>query len=190
MRKKLLIVYAIIIATFWGCGQKSEQQGKNDNAVVNSDTVQTANANSVASIKEIVSRYLDLKNALVNDNTNQAASSGKALESAFKNFDKKDLTDEQKKTYDEIEEDAREHAEHIGANGGNIEHQREHFVMLSKDIYDLVKVLGSDRPLYEFFCPMANNNKGAMWLSEYEEVKNPYFGKEMATCGSIKETIK
>ena len=34
-------------------------------------------------------------------------------------------------------------AEHIGENPDKLEHQREHFVMLSKDIYDLVKTFGS-----------------------------------------------
>jgi hypothetical protein len=29
-----------------------------------------------------------------------------------------------------------------------------------------------------------------MWLSEIKEVKNPYFGAEMPTCGTIEEVIK
>lgn len=184
-------MYAIIVATFSACAQeKKKNPDMNENTVVKTDTAQKASVNTATAIKEIIDRYIDLKNALVNDNTNQAAAKGKALESAFKNFDKKDLTAKQKKIYDDVEDDAQEHAEHIGANGGNIEHQREHFVMLSKDIYDLVKAFGSEQPLYEFFCPMANDGKGAMWLSEYKEVKNPYFGKKMMTCGSVKEEIK
>jgi len=37
---------------------------------------------------------------------------------------------------------------------------------------------------------MAKDNQGAMWLSETEGIKNPYFGAEMLTCGSIEEVIK
>lgn len=195
MKKQILIMSAFMIGTFAACSQdKHEQHEKKEDAIVktNADTKQTPTVNSKASasIREIVTKYIDLKNAFVNDNSNQAASAGKALESAFKNFDKKDLTPDQKKGYEDVQDDAREHAEHIGANGGNIEHQREHFVMLSKDIYDLIKALGSPQPLNKMFCPMANDGKGAFWLSEYKEVKNPYFGKKMMTCGTVKEEIK
>ena len=91
------------------------------------------------------------------------------------------LTAAQKKTYEDVEADAREHAEHIGANGGNIAHQREHFELLSKDIYDLVKAFGGGQVLYKDFDPMFNNGKGAFWLSETKEIKNPYMGKAMLT---------
>ncbi len=47
-----------------------------------------------------------------------------------------------------------------------------------------------DEPLYVDFCPMADNNKGASWLSLSEEIKNPYFGEAMLTCGEVKTVIK
>ena len=131
-----------------------------------------------------------MKNAFTEDNSTGAATAGKKLEAAFKNFDKSALTAAQKKTYEDVEADAREHAEHIGANGGNIAHQREHFELLSKDIYDLVKAFGGGQVLYKDFDPMFNNGKGAFWLSETKEIKNPYMGKAMLTSGSIKEEIK
>jgi hypothetical protein len=150
-------------------------------AVVTKETV---------AIKDMISNYLQLKTALTNDNTNDAATAGKALEAAFKSFDKSALTAEQKKTYEDIESDASEHAEHIGANAGNIAHQREHFDLLSKDMYDLVKAFGAGQTLYKDFCPMYNENKGAIWLSETKDIKNPYFGKAMPTCGTVKEELK
>ncbi len=152
--------------------------------------LRTTGEKSSASTKEIVGRYLDLKNALANDKTKEAAAAGAALEAAFKKFDKNNLTASQKKVYEDMADDAREHGEHIGANAGNIEHQREHFDMLSKDIYDLVKACGTDQLLYKDFCPMYNDKKGAMWLSERKEIKNPYYGKKMLKCGSVKEEIK
>lgn len=154
----------------------------------------TAKSNSTVknevSVKEIVSSYLQLKNALVNDNPTDAAEAGKSLEAAFKNFNRTYLTADQKKAFKDVENDAVEHAEHIAENKGNIEHQREHFEMLSKDIYDLVKTFDSGQVLYRDFCPMYNKNRGAYWLSEIREIQNPYFGKEMLTCGVIKEELK
>jgi Cu(I)/Ag(I) efflux system membrane fusion protein len=37
---------------------------------------------------------------------------------------------------------------------------------------------------------MAFDNKGAFWLSEIEEIRNPYFGKEMLSCGEVIETYR
>lgn len=154
------------------------------------DTKSDSSAKNMVSVKEIVSSYLQLKNALVNDNPTDAAAAGKAVEAAFKNFNRTTLTADQKKVFEDVEKDALEHAEHIGENKGNIEHQREHFEMLSNDIYDLVKTFDSGLVLYRDFCPMYNKNKGAYWLSEIREIQNPYYGKEMLTCGVIKEELK
>lgn len=171
------------------CGMELTEPVKSE-AVQTTTTSTATEATSTVTIKEIVSNYLQLKNAFTKDNTNDAATAGKALETSLKNFDKSSLTAEQKKTFEDIESDAVEHAEHIGANAGKLAHQREHFDMLSKDVYDLVKAFGAGQTLYKDFCPMYNDNKGAIWLSETKEIKNPYLGKAMPTCGTMKEELK
>jgi hypothetical protein len=154
-------------------------------------TYSNLDAKAAASIKEIVGHYLHIKNALANDNGSEAASGGKAMEEAIRKMDKSLLTAEQKTAYDKNEEELKEHAEHIGKNGDNIKHQRLHFAMLSEDVYDLVKGFGGGRALYHDHCPMYNKDKGgAMWLSETKEVKNPYYGAQMITCGTVEELIK
>jgi membrane fusion protein, copper/silver efflux system len=160
---------------------------KTDNAALTTSSV--ADAKNAVSVKNIVTTYLQIKNALTDDNTIDAATAGNALEAAFKNFDKTTLTEVQKKTFEDVENDAREHAEHIGKSGGNIAHQREHFEILSNDIYDLIKTFGGGQVLYKDFDSMYNNGKGAFWISETKEIKNPYMGKAMLTSGSIKEEI-
>ncbi len=171
------------------------QHDKKGSAAVKTkaDTISTprvVDAKVAASIKGIVDHYLQLKNALTNDKTKDAAAAGKEIVDVMGTMDKSLLTADQKKLYEDVEDDAREHAEHIGANGGNIAHQREHFDMLSKDVYDLVKAFGGGQVLYKDFCPMYNGNKGAMWLSETKAIKNPYYGKKMLTCGSVQEDMK
>jgi hypothetical protein len=197
--KKLIPGIVIMAALLTACnGKKSAESQKNSNDMqaispvdsVTSTLIPTSISKNSGPINEIVSAYLQLKNALTIDNSSDAATGGSSLEAAFKNFDKSALTAAQKKTYEDVEADAREHAEHIGANGGNIEHQREHFELLSKDIYDLVKAFGGGQVLYKDFDPMSNNGKGAFWISETKEIKNPYMGKAMFTSGSIKEELK
>jgi len=138
----------------------------------------------------IIDSYLQLKNALVSDNSGDAAKAGQKLLDAFKNFDKSTLSETQKKEYLDIEEDAVENAEHIVKNSDKIKHQREHFEILSVDINDLITLLGTDKPLYRDFCPMVNNGKGAIWISEIKEIKNPFLGSKSPSCGVIQKEIK
>jgi hypothetical protein len=197
--KKFIQGIVIMAAVLTACnGKKPAENQKNSMEMqaispvdsVTSTLIPTSIAKNSVPINEIVSAYLQLKNALAIDNSSDAATGGRSLEAAFKNFDKTSLTADQKKIYENVESDAREHAEHIGQNSGNIKHQREHFEMLSNDIYDLVKAFGGGQILYKDFCPMYNNGKGAFWLSETKEIRNPYYGKEMPTCGTIKEELK
>jgi hypothetical protein len=44
--------------------------------------------------------------------------------------------------------------------------------------------------VYYQFCPMAFDNKGAYWISKTEDVRNPYFGLKMLSCGEIVQEIK
>ena len=141
-------------------------------------------------IKTLTDDYLQVKNALANGKANEAGDASKKMYDAMKGFDKSLLTAEQKKLYDQNEDDLKEHAEHISKSTSDIEHQRDHFSMMSEDMYSLVKAFGPGKTLYHDHCPMAKQNKGAMWLSETKEIKNPYLGQKMPDCGSVEEEIK
>jgi hypothetical protein len=75
------------------------------------------------------------------------------------------------------------------AAASSIADQRNAFSTLSNEMASLVKGQLSMGELYLEYCPMANGNKGASWLSNESEIKNPYFGSMMLKCGSVKETI-
>ena len=140
-------------------------------------------------INEIISDYLKLKNALTKDDTKGAANAGKTLYATFNKVNNNTIDPKLKTEYIDIADDAKEHTEHIGDNVGKIDHQREHFVMLSKDVNDLIKIFGAKQKLYQDFCPMYNEGKGAIWISESKEIKNPYYGSKMLTCGSMKKQL-
>lgn len=73
----------------------------------------------------------------------------------------------------------------------NIGEGRKGFKNLSDQFIIMVKSFGSiGQTLYIQQCPMANTNKGADWISNKKEIKNPYFGESMLTCGEIIQTIK
>jgi uncharacterized protein DUF3347 len=143
----------------------------------------------VKDLSLILDAYFQLKNALVKDDAATAAEASEQVLSAFNGFDMSVIAEDQMKEYMEIVEDAVENAEHISENAGVIDHQREHLVALSEDMNDLIAIVGTDQKLYQDFCPMANNGEGATWISEVEEIQNPYMGSKMPKCGKIQKEL-
>jgi hypothetical protein len=142
------------------------------------------------SLNPLMDGYLQMKNALAADNSKNAAKAGQAMADALTRVDTTGMTPEQKTGYYSVAGDIREHADHIADNSGKIDHQRMHFNMLSEDIYKIAKMFGGGRKLYLAHCPMARDGKGASWLSEFADIKNPYFGDDMLECGEVKEELK
>jgi hypothetical protein len=204
--KKTILLFAIVAAiTTVSCNSKPASSGENDSAMKHdgnmsmSDTIDTdikeVNATftsvdpGVASfMKALFGSYFAVKNALVTGNENSTAAASAQMNKVMKNFDKSLFTADQKKVYDGVEDDLLEHTEHISKS--KIDHQREHFSMMSEDMYALAKAFGAGKTIYHDHCPMYNNNKGAMWLSETKEIKNPYMGSKMTECGSVEEMLK
>lgn len=198
----LLMAASAIVFTSCGNNNGSASQGNAGTSENHAATTEKATANtgaapsttganqaSNAAVNEVVEHYLHVKNALANENGAEAANGAKALIASLKKVDPSQFTAAQKTVYQDVNEDLKEHAEHTAANAGKIDHQREHFVMMSNDVQALVKAFGASKTLYLDHCPMANDNKGANWISETEEIKNPYMGKKMPGCGKMEQVL-
>ena len=141
-------------------------------------------------IKSITENYLQIKNALTDGKPAEAGDAANKMLAGMKGLDKSLLSADQKKVYDEQEGNLKTSAEHIAKSTGDIEHQREQFSTMSESLYTVVKAFGGGKTLYHDHCPMAKDGKGAMWLSETKEIKNPYFGDKMMECGEVNEIIR
>jgi len=185
--KLIILGFSILSSFFTSCN--SNNSAKTGDSI-SKDTGNTQNAVRVvqkdsASVQMALTEYLKLKNALVAGKSNDAAEAGKSLKTALDKLGGDLMTESQQKAFNELGDDSQEHAEHIGNSGSDIKHQREHFQMLSKNMYDLVKTFGTAQTLYKDYCPMVK----AIWLSETKPIKNPYYGSAMLTCGNVQETI-
>lgn len=130
--------------------------------------------------------YLELKDALVASNAEKVSDFAKVSSEKMKVISQKDL-DKMLKTH---LSKSIEMLDAIASNS-NLENQRSHFVILNENLVAIAMNLESiDNPLYVQKCPMANNNKGAVWLSTEEEIRNPYYGDAMLTCGSVIDSLK
>ncbi len=140
-------------------------------------------------LKPIFDNYFELKDALVKTNGKTASAKATILLSAVNAVKMETLGNEEHIVWMKVLAPLKEHTEHI-ADTKDPKHQRDHFDSLSLNIYDLIKVSKQETPTYYQFCPMANDGKGATWLSKENVVKNPYYGSMMLSCGKVTETIK
>ncbi|MGB5653002.1 MAG: efflux RND transporter periplasmic adaptor subunit [Robiginitalea sp.] len=77
------------------------------------------------------------------------------------------------------------------ADSDLLETQRNHFVRLNEVLIPIMeRAGGGSQTLYVQTCPMADNNKGAAWMSAQKEIRNPYYGDAMLTCGRVIRTIQ
>ena len=73
----------------------------------------------------------------------------------------------------------------------DLEEQRLEFTDFNQTFYNTVKTFGlAGVTAYYQYCPMANQDTGAYWLSSSKEIRNPYFGESMLKCGETRETIE
>ena len=67
---------------------------------------------------------------------------------------------------------------------------RTEFAFLSQALINTLTAFGyAGETLYVQHCPMAFNNEGANWLSEKAEIRNPYFGDAMLSCGRVLDKL-
>ncbi len=78
------------------------------------------------------------------------------------------------------------------SKAGDIEQLRQAFALLSEQIFVIGRQFGppGKSVFYQLKCPMAFNNRGATWLQQDRETRNPYFGSAMLRCGSVIEVIE
>ena len=189
MKNRSIIPYLAFFLIVQACGN-NETTTKETTGDTTKGSNEIGATQKTGTSEEILTSYLSIKNALAADDAQAAGNAAGQMTAAVDNFNSSVLSPEQSKVFNDVVTDIKEHADHIEDNKNNIVHQREHFEYLSQDLIDLMKSVGSSKTLYLDFCPMYNNNKGATWLSEVKEIKNPYLGKEMPKCGEVKEEIK
>ena len=141
-------------------------------------------------LKMVFNNYIKLKDALVKDDADDVIIEAKNTLSSLTKVDMKLLKDEKAHTdwmvlNKEIESSVSSISEET-----NIKAQRSHFKRLSMHLISTIETFGIDEKVYSQYCPMADNNNGAYWLSEQEKVINPYFGEAMLTCGEVKQVIE
>lgn len=147
-----------------------------------------SNSDSTArnSLSHLLDFYYNIKDALVNSNAVSADSGAVNFVNAIQKIDINLLTKTEREDFMSFKDQLIADAKNISQNK-DLSKQRMNFASLSDDLYSLAKkVKLTTQPIYRDYCPM----KKKYWLSSESKIRNPYYGKAMETCGSIKETLK
>ncbi|UAB84725.1 efflux RND transporter periplasmic adaptor subunit [Zunongwangia sp. SCSIO 43204] len=137
-----------------------------------------------SALQPLLRDYLQLKDDLVGSDATSAMQAAKKASAKINNIETAEL-DKMLIAHFKVIQDkfkAISASEEIAA-------QRENFITLSQNMIALVSNFDEIEEIYIQRCPMANNNKGATWLSRNKEIRNPYFGEQMMTCGETLETL-
>ncbi|MEH6682129.1 MAG: efflux RND transporter periplasmic adaptor subunit [Sediminicola sp.] len=173
-------------------GMQEDNSGENTNEANHSQMKERIEVSNKFQnqLKQVFDDYILLKDALVNDNAKGAQQAGKQINQSLKKVDMKLLSDEKAHNHwMTIQKELKTSANTI-ENNSDIATQRAHFKHLSAHMISSVQLFGVNENVYIQFCPMADNNKGAYWISLEKEVRNPYYGEAMLTCGEVNATLQ
>ncbi|WP_417875178.1 efflux RND transporter periplasmic adaptor subunit [Xanthomarina gelatinilytica] len=141
-----------------------------------------------AQLSLVFNDYIALKDALVKEDSKRVVTASNNFLSHLSEIDMELLKGEAHKQWMALENDLRTSALSI-SKASSIPSQRDFFKQLSAKLTKALEVFGINETAYLQFCPMADNNQGAYWLSKEKKVINPYFGEAMLTCGEVKQVI-
>ncbi len=150
---------------------------------------QTNEATKMSQLDAVYESYFSLKDALVKTDGTMASAAAKELLASINAVKMGELKMDVHMVWMKVLENLKKDATAISSST-DAKKQRDSFDTLSVSLYELIKVSKSDETVYYQFCPMANDGKGANWLSKENNIKNPYFGSMMLSCGKTVETIK
>ena len=134
--------------------------------------------------------YVDLGSAMADDDFESARAAVERSAAAHAAVSAELLDEEARVRW-------RESSQAMGAALGSmqdaedLEGVRAVFEGLSLGLADAIRTFGihPPDPVYVLHCPMVAAGRGAVWLQNDRDVRNPYFGAMMLRCGSVVETI-
>lgn len=182
--KKFFCLLAVV--AFFSCKNNESEVKIAPSQTVHEPVAQTGDLNETSSkvavtfedaaFTEIYNAYLDLKASLVNTDASKAKVAAAAM---LAKVSEKHKTENLTEALTKV------------SGSEDVKEQRIAF----EDVSKIMEVLVSGNKItsgaiYKQYCPMAFNGKGAYWLSNSNEVRNPYFGDQMLKCGLVDKEIK
>lgn len=143
-----------------------------------------------AELKTVLDTYIIVKDALVDENVEASAKNGKVMLQQLEKINMSLLKTEAARKKGEAFINPIKNDTKMFVASKNIKEQRMHFKEMSANLISVIEVFGINQKIYSHYCPMADSNTGAFWLSKEDNVINPYFGEAMLKCGEVSQIIE
>jgi len=189
------LIFSSLVLT--SCNNNTNTANKNENATkINEPKAAPQSKLGEDGTKKLVTLltyYYDLKDAFIATNATKADAAGsKLLQSADSlsvSLQHDSINTTILKPY--LDTLNTETKKMIALKDESCESKRLNFSKISEQVYAIAKLTGiKNIGIYQQHCPMAFNEKGANWLSNETDIKNPYYGKKMLECGEIIDSLK
>jgi copper chaperone CopZ len=184
--------------TFKQAGIRQEEQAGHTHAVHEHGAAGSGNAHAAHDmpadvrpaedpLEPVFNSYFTLKDALVASDQQAAAEAAGALAAAIAEVPMAELDHQVHLVWMKVLDPLKKHADAL-AGTSVLEDQRKSFKVLSHHMIELGKAAPRTTTMHLQDCPMYEG--GSNWLSREKEIRNPYYGSQMLTCGSVKGTIE
>jgi hypothetical protein len=173
-----------ILASFLGCSIAAYSQHDHSNHVTKpaeiqpKSTTQSYRNTDNKALSGLLVEYYNIKNALVAGDASSAASNAAVFLRKVNTIDFKVLSEGNVHI---LAKDAGQLSE-----TKDLERQRAYFARLSNNMATIAENFRLDnKEVYLQYCPM----KKASWLSSEKQIRNPYYGAAMLSCGEVTGTF-
>lgn len=129
----------------------------------------------------LLTDYFRLSQALASDQFDYAQRAFQSAQTRFAKYADKHRSDPLLAAIDQLRK---------SAVPVDLKSLRNRFLGLSRQFKPLIEQFNpQNKSVYIQHCPMADDNRGADWLSLVKAIQNPYFGEQMLTCGETSNEI-
>ncbi len=147
-------------------------------------------AKAKTALQPLYKSYFNMKDALIADDLARAQKASEEMKQVLSKVNMSLFTGDAHNVWMKQSSSIQNALQHT-AHFKTIAEVRKAFKQMSAGMIAISQTFKPyDKTLYELNCPMFDDNKGGDWLSLSKEVKNPYYGKSMLSCGEVKVTIK
>ncbi|MBN1387845.1 MAG: efflux RND transporter periplasmic adaptor subunit [Bacteroidales bacterium] len=171
-----------------GSGSQEGQEIKPQAAEVSKSL--SVDSHAEEALQPLYAAYLKWKDALTNDDFEEAQEIATKMKSELDRINMGLFEGDAHNVWMDYKGKLSSSLEHV-QHFSDIEQLRKAFQTVSVTMIEMTNAFTPlDETIYVLHCPMADDNKGADWLSTEKEIRNPYFGSSMLTCGEVTREIK
>ena len=162
---------------------------EHDHSEADHDTFDDVPEDFRAQLTEAIEIYIRGKDAFIESDLANTQSAYESFISKLEEIGIHGLSGDGHMAWMDSYEELTTHASGI-VSAGDIDSGRESFRNLSDELIRAVQMFGIDGAVYHQYCPMAFDDEGAYWLSNDEQIQNPYLPDTMLGCGEVIERLE